>query len=175
VCQGAPPSATERRHSAAAILPLLYPLSYVGACGQKLHQASQRTSENERSGSTEHECLADFAESDAFRCLTRSGLKALDRLAKAFEAEAESLIMGRHNEMSAGFIGHPHRLFWSAVRMNPGIVSANRMSAKSMGPEARDSANNCSERRRLRKGCDGYPFLKLQDVFDDAVGELALH
>ena len=35
-------------------------------------------------------------------------------------------MMDRHDEMSAGFIGHVHGLFRSAVRMNPGIVSADR-------------------------------------------------
>jgi hypothetical protein len=34
--------------------------------------------------------------------------------------------MDRQDEMSAGFIGHLHGLFRSAVRMNPGIVSADR-------------------------------------------------
>jgi hypothetical protein len=52
------------------------------------------------------ECLADFAEGDAFRCLPQRGLEALDRFAKVFGAEAESLMMDRHDEMSAGFIGH---------------------------------------------------------------------
>src|SRR3984893_16077887 len=54
------------------------------------------------------------------------GLEALDRFAKAFGAEAESLMMDRHDEISAGFIGHLHGLFRSAVRINPGIVSADR-------------------------------------------------
>jgi hypothetical protein len=40
----------------------------------------------------------------------------------AFGAETESLMMDRHDEMSASFIGHVHGLFRSAVRMNPGIV-----------------------------------------------------
>jgi hypothetical protein len=38
----------------------------------------------------------------------------------------ESLMMDRHDEMSASFIGHLHGLFRSAVRMNPGIVCADR-------------------------------------------------
>ena len=101
----------ERRHNATA---LLYPLSDVGACGQRLHPASQRTTVNDRH-LREHECLADFAEGDAFRCLVQRGLEALDRFAKAFGAEAESLMMDRHDEMSAGFIGHLHGLFRSAV------------------------------------------------------------
>src|ERR1700730_17590957 len=74
----------------------------------------------------ENECFADFADGDAFRGLMQRGLKALDRFAKSFGAEAESLMMDRHDEMSAGFIGHLHGLFRSAVRMNPGIVSADR-------------------------------------------------
>jgi hypothetical protein len=40
----------------------------------------------------EYECLADFADGDAFRCLMQRGLEALNRFAKAFGAEAESLI-----------------------------------------------------------------------------------
>ena len=35
-------------------------------------------------------------------------------------------MMDRYDEMSASFIGHVHGLFRSAVRMNPGIVSADR-------------------------------------------------
>ena len=34
--------------------------------------------------------------------------------------------MDRHDETSASFIGHLHGLFRSAVRMNPGIVCADR-------------------------------------------------
>jgi hypothetical protein len=59
----------------------------------------------------EHECFADFAEGDAFRCLPQRSLEALDRLTNAFGAETESLMMDRHDEMSAGFIGHLHGLF----------------------------------------------------------------
>ena len=58
--------------------------------------------------------------------LIQRGLETNDRFAKVFGAEAESLMMDRHDEMSAGFIGHLHGLFRSAVRMNPGIVSADR-------------------------------------------------
>src|SRR3984893_16769314 len=87
--------------------------------------ASQRTTGKDRH-LREHECLADVADGDAFRCLPQRGLEALDRFAKVFGAEAESLMMDRHDEMSAGFIGHLHGLFRSAVRMNSGIVSADR-------------------------------------------------
>src|ERR1700730_6520966 len=45
---------------------------------------------------------------------------------KSSEPEAERLMMDRHDEMSASFIGHLHGLFRSAVRMDPGIVSADR-------------------------------------------------
>src|ERR1700726_4179113 len=67
-----------------------------------------------------------FRGGDAFRCLPQRSLEALDRLTKAFGAETESLMMDRYDEMSASFIGHVHGLFRSAVRMNPGIVSADR-------------------------------------------------
>jgi hypothetical protein len=63
----------------------------------------------------EHECLADFAEGDAFRRLMQRGLEALDRFAKVFGAEAESLMMDRHDEMSAGSICHLHGLFRGAA------------------------------------------------------------
>ena len=46
-----------------------------------------------------------------FRCLPQRSLEALDRLTKAFGAETESLMMDRHDEMSAAFIGHLHGLF----------------------------------------------------------------
>jgi hypothetical protein len=49
--------------------------------------------------------------------------------------------MDRHDEASAGFIGYMHRLSRSAVRTNPGIVSADRIIAKSIGPVARNSSN----------------------------------
>jgi hypothetical protein len=61
-------------------------------------------------------------EGGAYRCLIKRGLEARESL----RAEAERLMMDRHDEMSAGFIGHLHGLFQSAVRMNPGIVSADR-------------------------------------------------
>jgi hypothetical protein len=60
----------------------------------------------------EHEGLADFAEGDAFRCLPQRSLEALDRFAKTFGAEAESLMMDRHDEMSAGFV-------WPCARLVP--------------------------------------------------------
>ena len=124
----------ERRHNAAAIPPLLYPLSYVGASEQRLHPASQWTRGERKIGiSGSRQCLADFAEGDAFRCLMQRGLETLDRFAKVFGAEAESLMMDRHDEMSAGFIGHLHGLFRSAVRMNPGIVSADRHNCQIEG------------------------------------------
>ena len=63
---------------------------------------------------TRTESVRRRAEGDAFRCLIQRGLEALDRLAKAFGAEAESLMMDRHDEVSAGFIGHLHGLFRSA-------------------------------------------------------------
>jgi hypothetical protein len=87
--------------------------------------ASQRTTGKDRH-LREHECLADVAEVDAFRCLMQRGLETNDRLAKVFGAEAESLMMDRHDEMSAGFIGHLHGLCRGAVRMNPGIVGTDR-------------------------------------------------
>jgi hypothetical protein len=74
----------------------------------------------------EHECFADFADGDAFRCPSQRSLEALDRFVKVFGAEAESLMTDRHDEMSAGFIGHFRGLFRSAMRMNPRIVSADR-------------------------------------------------
>src|SRR6202047_3124711 len=73
-----------------------------------------------------HKSLAAFAEGDAFRRLVQRSLEALDRLAKTFDAETKSEMMDRYDEMSAGFIGHLHGLFRCAVRMNPGIVSANK-------------------------------------------------
>jgi len=54
-------------------------------------------------------------------------LEAVDRLAKAFGAEAESLMMDRHDEISVGFISHLHGLFRSAVRLNPVGMIAESM------------------------------------------------
>ena len=64
-----------------------------------------------------------------------------DRLAKVFGAEAESLMMDRHDEMSAGFVGHVHGLFRSAVRMDPGIVSADRHDRQIDGTGSAQLAN----------------------------------
>jgi hypothetical protein len=54
----------------------------------------------------------------------------------AFGAETERLMMDRHDEMSAGFIGHLHGLFRSTVRMNPGIVRADRHDRHIDGTES---------------------------------------
>jgi hypothetical protein len=59
------------------------------------------------------------------RCVPGSrGLEALDRFAKVFGAEVESLMMDRHDEMSAGVIGHLRGLFWSAVRYEKSQIQA---------------------------------------------------
>jgi len=94
-----------------------------------------------------------FRGGDAFRCLMQCGLEALDRFAKVFGTEAESLMMDRHDEMSAGFIGHLHRLFRSTVRMYPRIVSANRHDRQIDGrtrviPQTNHSAQCHAERMR---------------------------
>src|SRR5580700_6094613 len=99
----------------------------------------------------EHECLADFAEGDAFRCLMQRGLETNDRFAKVFGAEAESLMMDRHDEMSAGFIGHVHGLFRSAVRMNPGIVSADRHDRQIDGTGSAQLLKRIAQRGVARK------------------------
>src|ERR1700730_11011171 len=107
--------------------------------------ASQRTTGKDRH-LREHECLADVADGDAFRCLPQRGLKALDRFAKVLGAEAESLMMDRHDEMSAGFIGHLHGLFRSAVRMNSGIVSADRHDRQIDGTESAQLRKRIAQR-----------------------------
>jgi len=68
------------------------------------------------------------------------------RFAKVFGAEAESLMMDRHDEMSAGFIGHVHGLFRSAVRMNPGIVSADRHDRQIDGTESAQLRKRIAQR-----------------------------
>src|SRR5580704_9296044 len=99
----------------------------------------------------EYECFADFAEGDAFRCLVQRGLEALDRLAKAFGAEVESLMMDRHDETSASFIGHVHGLFRSTVRMNPGIVSADRHDRQIDGTGSAQLRKRIAQRGVARK------------------------
>jgi hypothetical protein len=93
-----------------------------------------------------YECFADFAEGNAFWCLMQRGLEALDRFAKGFGAEAESLMMDRHDEMSASFIGHLHGLFRSAMRMNPGIVSADRHDRQIDGPASAQLCKRIAQR-----------------------------
>src|SRR5262249_51411209 len=66
----------------------------------------------------------DFAQGDAFRRLAQRGLEALDRLAKAFGAQPEGLMMDRQDEIGARFIGHFHRLLPGAMRTNPGVINA---------------------------------------------------
>src|SRR6202023_1818068 len=86
-----------------------------------------------------------------FRCLMQRGLKALDRFAKGFGAEAEGLMMDRHDEMSAGFIGHLHGLFRSAVRMDPGIVSADRHDCQIGGTGSAQLRKRIAQRGVARK------------------------
>ena len=57
------------------------------------------------------------------RAAARAGAIARRNVRAAAERDGE---VDRHDEMSAGFIGHLHGLLRSAVRMNPGIVSADR-------------------------------------------------
>src|ERR1700726_764188 len=92
-----------------------------------------------------------FRGGDAFRCLPQRGLKPLDRLTKAFGAETESLMMDRHDEMSAGFIGHVHGLFRSAVRMNPGIVSTDRHDRQIDGTGSAQLRKRIAQRGVARK------------------------
>jgi hypothetical protein len=79
------------------------------------------------------------------------GLEALDRFAKVFGAETERLMMDRHDEMSAGFIGHVHGLFRSAVRMNPGIVSADRHDRQIDGTGSAQLRKRIAQRGVARK------------------------
>jgi hypothetical protein len=88
---------------------------------------------------------------DAFRCLMQRGLEALDRFAKIFGAEVESLMMDWHDEMSASFIGHSHGLFRSAVRMNPGIVSADRHDRQIDGTGSAQLRKRIAQRGIARK------------------------
>ena len=111
----------------------------------------------------EHKCLADFAEGDAFRCLMQRGLEALDRFAEVFGTEAESLMMDRHDEVSAGFIGHLHRLFRSTVRINPRIVSADRHDRQIDGTGAG------SAQLRKRSGQGGVATVPYKMMYDAAV------
>ena len=55
-------------------------------------------------------------------------------------------MMDRHDEMSAGFVGHVHGLFRSAVRMNPGIVSADRHDRQIDGAESAQLRKRIAQR-----------------------------
>ena len=79
------------------------------------------------------------------------GLEANDRLAKVFGAEAESLMMDRHDEMSAGFVGHVYGLFRSAVRMDPRIVSADRHDRQIDGTGSAQLRKRIAQRGVARK------------------------
>ena len=60
-------------------------------------------------------------------------------------------MMDRHDEMSASFIGHVHGLFRSAVRMNPGIVSADRHDRQIDGTESAQLRKRIAQRSVARK------------------------
>src|SRR5580692_11593336 len=79
------------------------------------------------------------------------GLETNDRFAKVFGAEAKCLMMDRHDELSAGFIGHLHGLFRSAVRMNPGIVSADRHDRQIDRTESAQLRKRIAQRGVARK------------------------
>ena len=53
--------------------------------------------------------------------------------------------------MSAGFIGHVNCLFRSTVRMNPGIVSANRHDCQIDGTESPQFRKRIAQRGVARK------------------------
>src|SRR3984893_9225922 len=138
---GRPRASHSRRSSSAASASIWFQdagllLSQRWAARNSWQPTSQRTSGNGDRHLREHKSFANFAEGDAFRRLVQCSLEALDRLTKAFGAETERLMMDRHDEMSAGFIGHLHGLFRSTVRMNPGIVRADRHDRQIDGTES---------------------------------------
>ena len=69
-----------------SIRPRSGPLSQVGASGTKIVPGeSTDKGETKDRHLREHECFADVAEGDAFRCLMQRGLEALNRFVKSSE------------------------------------------------------------------------------------------
>jgi hypothetical protein len=60
-------------------------------------------------------------------------------------------MMDWHDEMSASFIGHVHGLFRIAVRMNPGIVSADRHNRQIDGTGSAQLRKRIAQRGVARK------------------------
>ena len=82
------------------------------------------------------------------RTAARAGAIARRNFHAAAERDGE---VDRHDEMSAGFIGHLHGLFRSAVRMNPGIVSADRHDRQIDGTGSAQLCKRIAQRGVARK------------------------
>jgi hypothetical protein len=65
--------------------------------------------------SQQYESLANFAERDAFRSVTKDGLEAFYGFPQRLETESECLVMHWHDKLRASSGCHFHRLLRCAV------------------------------------------------------------
>src|SRR6266480_3509166 len=87
--------------------------SLPSACGQASLQWQQ-------------ECLADFAEGDAFRCLLECCLETFNRFPQRLETESKCLMMHWHDKLRTGGVCHVDCLLGCAMRSDPRVVRSDR-------------------------------------------------
>src|SRR5262245_19415577 len=84
--------------------------------GKTLHPAALDTSAATKTRlQRKHKCFADFPQRNAFGSFTKRGFEAFDRFSERLKAEAERLVVHRHNEASACAIRHLDCLLGCAV------------------------------------------------------------
>src|SRR5207249_3963012 len=107
-------------------------------------KATARQAETRLQG--EHECLADFAQSNAPRSFTQCRFETLNWFAERLKTKSEGLMVHRHDETGTCGIGHLDCLLRRAVGLDPGIVSANRHDRhvdRAMSPQLCEILRHC--------------------------------
>src|SRR6266850_5160499 len=84
--------------------------------------------------STKAERLPDVPPADPFGF--NRAFQAFHRLARPFTAERERLVMDRQEITRAGVVRHPDSLLRRAMRLHPGLVSADRHDGQVKRPLA---------------------------------------
>src|SRR6266550_4309296 len=74
----------------------------------------------------QQECLADFAEGDAFGCLFECCLETFNRFPQRLETESKCLMMHWHDKVRAGGVCHVDCLLGRAMRSDPRVVRSDR-------------------------------------------------
>src|SRR5262249_280885 len=108
------------------------------------------------------ECFADFAERNTLRSLGQGGFEAFDWFSQWLEAEAECLMMHRHDEARACVVCHFDRLLGRTMRPDPRVVSADGHDCEidvSVLAQFRETVRDCSI-----TGEDDPPPISLQQI-----------